>query len=290
MQAFLESPPQVLELPSVLRILRVDEQWRYVTLQIKAHGSAPDNRRDWCMDNFGLNYVLRGRGVYTEASGLEHALTPGTLFQRLPQQTHSTVFDPGSNYAELFLVLDRTTAEQMRGLGLISPCPVLSVGPGVDVLEAFLALRHDLLRPETELPTRAALSRIIMFLGDLYEWARQAEAGDAWEGVIRQACVRLERDLGERIDMAEVAAALNVAYPTFRRHFRAAQGVSPGAYRVRCRLEQARYLLRDKPIKQVAAELGYSDTFAFSAQFKTHFGLSPRRFQHQSVSEPSVHS
>jgi AraC-like DNA-binding protein len=44
-------------------------------------------------------------------------------------------------------------------------------------------------------------------------------------------------------------------------------------------LEQARYLLLDKSVKEVAAELGYSDPFTFSAQFKGHFGLSPQRFQ-----------
>ena len=70
-----------------------------------------------------------------------------------------------------------------------------------------------------------------------------------------------------------------MSYPTFRRRFRAAMQVSPGAYRVRRRLEQARLLLLEKPVKQVAEELGYSDPFTFSAQFKAHFGLSPQHFQ-----------
>ncbi len=136
-----------------------------------------------------------------------------------------------------------------------------------------------MLRPETELPTRAALALVFDFLNRLYDLARHAEAGDAWGQVLRQARVLLERDLDQRLDMTGLAERLGVAYPTFRRRFREAMGVSPGAYRVRRRLEQARVLLLEHSVKQVADELGYSDPFTFSAQFKAHFGLSPQRFQ-----------
>ena len=264
---------------STLRILRIDEQWRYMMAMAKAHGGNPDSKTDFVTDGFAANYVLRGQGIYREENGRSHLLTPGTLFQRLPGRRHSTLIDPASDYAELFLVLDPATARQLLALGLISGSEVLTVGGKVEVLEAFCALRRDMLRSETELPTRAALGRVIDFLGKLYALAERGEAGDGWGDIIRQACVLLERDLDRRLDLTEVARSLGVAYPTFRRRFRDATGVSPGAYRVRRRLEQARYLLLEKPVKQVADELGYSDPFTFSTQFKAHFGLSPRRFQ-----------
>ncbi len=107
-------PRDLFDHPSTLRILRIDNQWRYLTLLAKAHGPRPDSRTDMAMDGFAVNYVLRGRGVYREGNGRTHALTPGTLFQRLPGRRHSTLLDPASDYAELFLVLDRATALQLR--------------------------------------------------------------------------------------------------------------------------------------------------------------------------------
>ena len=274
-----ELPPDFFQKNATLRILRIDEQWRLVMLMAKEHGAAPDSRLDQASDNFALNYVLRGEGVYREAGGRAHRLTPGVAFQRLPGRRHSTIIDPASDYAELFLVLDRATALQLMGLGLIQDTEVLPVGWSLGVIDGFRALRHSLERPEIEVPTCEALSLVIQFLTTVYGLANRVEAGDAWGRLIRQACVLLERDLDRRLDLAEVAESLGVSYPTFRRRFREAMLVSPGAYRIRRRLEQARYLLLEKSVKQVADDLGYSDPFTFSAQFKAHFGLSPERFR-----------
>ncbi len=282
MQSTDDLPEGLCNEASTLRILRIDDQWRYITLMAKAHGVRPDSKTDFVTDGFALNYVLRGQAVYREDNGRTHALTPGTLFQRLPGRRHSTLIDPASDYAELFLVVDSATALQFLALGLIADVEVLTVGRQEEVIEAFRALRRDMQRPETELPTRLALARVLDFLNTLYALARRGDADEGgWEEIIRQACVLLERDLDQRLDLTEVAWRLGVAYPTFRRRFREAMGISPGAYRVRRRLEQARYLLLEKPVKQVADELGYSDPFTFSAQFKAHFGQSPRRFQGQ---------
>ena len=264
---------------STLRILRIDELWRFVTLMAKEHGPRPDSRLDQAIDGYALNYVLRGQGVYREAGGRSHPLTPGMAFQRLPGRRHSTILDPASDYAELFLVLDRATALQLMALGLIQDVEVLSVGGSLGVIDGFRALRQSLERPESELPTCEALSLVIQFLTTVYGLASRVEVGDLWGQLIRQACALLERDLDRRLDLAEVAESLGVSYPTFRRRFREAMLVSPGTYRIRRRLEQARYLLLEKSVKQVADDLGYSDPFTFSAQFKAHFGLSPQRFQ-----------
>ena len=272
-------PPDLFAQPSALRILRIDDQWRYLAMMAKAHGTRPDSRTDTAMEAFAVNYVLRGRGIYREDNGQTHALAPGVLFQRLPGRLHSTVLDPASDYAELFLVLDRATSLQLLSLGLIMDVEVLRVGGMGEVIESFGALGREMLRPEAELPTQAALALVIVFLDRLYALARRSEAGDAWGGLIRQACAPLERDLDQRLDLPQLAERLGVASSTFRRRFRAAMQTSPGAYRVRRRLEQACVLLLDQSSKQVARELGYSDPFTFSAQFKSHFGLSPRGFQ-----------
>ena len=50
----------------------MDEQWRYVMLMAKSTGRRPDSRMDQVSDDFALNYVLRGQGVYREEGGRSH--------------------------------------------------------------------------------------------------------------------------------------------------------------------------------------------------------------------------
>ena len=122
-------PPGLFDEPSALRILRIDDQWRYLTLMAKAHGTRPDSRTD--TGDGGVRGQLRpawpGRLPRRQRKPT-HVLAPGTLFQRLPGRRHSTLLDPASDYAELFLVLDRATALQLLALGLILDAEVLADG------------------------------------------------------------------------------------------------------------------------------------------------------------------
>jgi AraC-like DNA-binding protein len=68
-----------------------------------------------------------------------------------------------------------------------------------------------------------------------------------------------------------------MSYSSYRRKFAEEYGVSPGAYRIKVRTEKAIYFLSKGLFqKQIAAELGYSDVYAFSAQFKKSDGGKSR--------------
>ena len=67
------------------------------------------------------------------------------------------------------------------------------------------------------------------------------------------------------------------------RLFRQHHGVTPVEFLIRARVEGARGLLSATgfSIKQIAAQLGYADTFCFSRQFKNRTGMSPSAFRGQ---------
>lgn len=76
----------------------------------------------------------------------------------------------------------------------------------------------------------------------------------------------------------------------FRRAFRERIGMTPQKYRELKRMEYAiRRLDLGMTVKEVAAELGYSDPFFFSRQFKRHIGASPSEYRGR-ASDPDLSS
>jgi AraC-like DNA-binding protein len=265
--------------PDVHRVLRLDNEWRCVTAGFRfydaTHGADPVKSP---VHSFGTNLVLRGRGIYTDEEGHEHALQPGCFFQRLPSRPHCTRFDVASGYAECFMSLDVQTGNHLLALRLIEPMLVVDAGLNQLVLDEFLGLLNVLKTSESEIASPTVLINILNFLNGLYERARHTQ-GDRSTTLVRSACILLEQNLEQRISMGEIARRLEVSQPTLRRVFRSSMGFSLGEYRIRRRIERACALLMSHSVKEVATRLGYNDAFTFSAQFKTVMKTSPRDFR-----------
>jgi AraC-like DNA-binding protein len=263
------------------RDLQIDGTVRGVSANVTSHGARPHRHERVAYDFLGINVVLRGRGVYIDATGKSFDLVPGTLFHRFPGVTHTTRFDAASDYTEFHIVFDGITGRQLLQLGLVPDNAVIDVGVDPLVLDEY---RHFLKRirlHEVDLPSRDLLVDAIAFITGLYRRQRDLRALGFWERVIRDGRLMLEHNQDERMRMEDVAAHLGVSYAAFRKNFTKATGVSPNDYRIRKRLESAKFSLAGDSIKQVARSLGYCDSFAFSSQFKRHFGISPREFQRQ---------
>jgi AraC-like DNA-binding protein len=87
--------------------------------------------------------------------------------------------------------------------------------------------------------------------------------------------------LGANVDHDRLAQEAGMSTRTFRRRFAEAMGTSPQAYAIACRIGHARHMLgaTDLPIKTIAQQLGYSDIFFFSRQFRRFTGISPAAYR-----------
>ncbi len=76
---------------------------------------------------------------------------------------------------------------------------------------------------------------------------------------------------------AELARRAGLSPAYFARKFTAQVGVSPKGFRLRAKMDYARMMLEqtDAPVKAVAMDLGYSDQFVFSRQFRKVHGIPP---------------
>lgn len=86
--------------------------------------------------------------------------------------------------------------------------------------------------------------------------------------------------LGERLALADLAAAACMSRFHFARRFRASTGLSPMEYVQKQRIEAARKLLDSgaQKIAVTAAALGFFDQSHFTRTFRRLIGLSPSAY------------
>jgi len=237
---------------------------------------ARDDRRP----SYSAVLCLRGRGWYQAGSGPRQAITPGTLFQRFAKTPHTLHIEADPPWAECWVHLDARIAAMLVGLGVIDPLqPVRERGLDLPLIrELWRATDALAAAPDRDLP--AQLVRLQGLLLSLLGRPHDALA-DLPELDVDRACRLLAED--PTTDLRLVARELGLGYEVFRKHFRATTGQSPGAYRLRRRLERARaeLLTTRKTVAEIARDLGYANPFTFTALFRRHVGCAPAIWRKQ---------
>lgn len=96
----------------------------------------------------------------------------------------------------------------------------------------------------------------------------------------RRVRAYLERNYRERVAIGAIARELGISESKLSHRYREECGESVFDTLLRIRLEQSLpLLLKNLPIKVVAAETGFNSEFYYSKIFKRHFGVSPARYR-----------
>ncbi|NLM74904.1 MAG: helix-turn-helix transcriptional regulator [Clostridiaceae bacterium] len=223
--------------------------------------------------------IIEGSGRYIDEDGTSVALYPGCFIQRIPGRKHSTLVNMDGKWLEAFLCLGKGLYEALAQIGLIKQDkPVLYTGLDSLLLEHFAKLFD-----EQKSPTFSRINDYLIRVQKIIFLAHELDAKNSGEkalSLIEHACKLIEHHVRDNITAKEIARRLNVSYETFRKLFKAKKGVPPHEYIVRKRIDTAKtMLLQGKAIGEIALELGYCDSFAFSKQFKKVAGISPSQFR-----------
>ena len=99
-------------------------------------------------------------------------------------------------------------------------------------------------------------------------------------------CIQNQPEL--QYDFRREAERLNLSYSHFRRCFSHYLGRAPHDYLLMARMYKAvrKLMQADRPIKQIAGEVGYDDPAQFSRMFTRTMGLSPHKFRSGSPAYP----
>ncbi len=92
---------------------------------------------------------------------------------------------------------------------------------------------------------------------------------------------RLEHDLDEPLRIRDLAAELRMSVAGLEKLFKRKYRMTPCEYRLNCRIEQAKYLLKhtENSLKEIAYQVGYCNPYYFSSEFRRLTGLSPSLYR-----------
>ena len=225
--------------------------------------------------------ITAGRGQLELRGAKPRGVEAGMAFVLLPKVWHRYRPDPETGWTESWLEAQGPVVDGLLAKGVFANGDVLRVGALAAGLDVALESVHALARLagpgfDPELAART--------FGVLAAWARAGES-QLEPTRVRRAVLAAERYLAEHhaepVNVEALARRLGVAYSHFRRAFLAHTGFSPWKYVVHLRLTHSRRLLAgsDATLDDLAARLGFSSGFHFSAAFKQAYGVSPDRWR-----------
>lgn len=235
------------------------------------------------LGSYAVVYLLAGGGSFSDALGRRQSVGAGDLLLIFPEVPHEYGPPPGGQWDEIYFVFNGRIFDEWRTAGLIDPRePVWHAAPVATWHRRFAAVCSG-----QQEGTPAALVELARLQGVL------ADFRTAWRspGPLHQpvvpdwlepVCAQLE-DADKVPDWPRLAAAAGLSYERFRKRFAELKGVPPARYRLLRLVDQACLLLTkdERPLRAIAAQLGFCDEFHFSKVFKQRTGLSPSAYRQQ---------
>lgn len=109
----------------------------------------------------------------------------------------------------------------------------------------------------------------------------EAQTPVSSDDIIQNAIRFIQQNTNRHITAADVAEHAGFSRSYFSSYFKKKLGFSIGDFITRCRLEEARYLLRytSKPLSVISSYLCFSSQSHFQTAFKKQFGVTPMQFR-----------
>ena len=98
---------------------------------------------------------------------------------------------------------------------------------------------------------------------------------------INKAIRMMQSDRINQLNVSDIADELDMSLANFSQRFKQMMDITPKEYLTRQKMNKSKQLLRNHPVHEVAAEMGYENPSHFIRLFKEEFGITPKQFQLQ---------
>lgn len=112
------------------------------------------------------------------------------------------------------------------------------------------------------------------------QWVFQEYTGGLSSLKLRRAIAYIQDHLAENISLDAMATEVGMSRFYFCRLFKKSTGITPYQYLIKCRIEKAKVILRQRnlSITKIALEVGFSNQSHFTKHFKRLLGVTPKKF------------
>jgi AraC-like DNA-binding protein len=224
-------------------------------------------------DQFVITWILSGRGSFYE-NGRKYKISDMSICLRRPGHDYHLYIDDTRSIRLFFDIPN----EMYPALTILIPeldniPPVREISFRRELIDEFMSLKNDL--------TKASVINFYNFIPRLVHYILNLTGvlEDRNEMPLIHARNLLE-DTSSNLTLDEIAESCGLNYNTFRKQFTATFGITPGKYRINCRIEAAKNALAaGKSVTSIADELGFSDIYAFTRRFTAVVGKPPAKYR-----------
>ena len=243
---------------------------------------------------FSIAYVRTGSFGY-RLRGEEYELVPGSILVGGPGDEYVCTHDHVCGDHCLSIQLQDELVDSLRAqrslwrLGALPPIADLIVAA------ERIGGREEFFRDSTKIlpdPVPDVDEQALMFAATFVAVAsgaadRPCDAAPRDRRRAIEAAAWLDEHLHEPVDLQSAAAAAGISAFHFLRVFSSVVGVTPYQYLLRARLRCAARLLArtDRPVTDVAYDVGFADLSNFVRTFHRAAGVSPRRYRRMAHGE-----
>lgn len=225
---------------------------------------------------FGAVHVIDGTGVFESAATGRIDVSAGQTMLLFPEVPHR--YGSPDGWESRWVVWGGPRAQLFRKMGYLDPERAVVDDTGHAVTRACDSLSRTLARSD-----RASCLDRDMLISSLVRELhirQQSPESRSSAQLVAEAVAVLDAGYTTPIRPGDIAGTLGVSYAHLRRLFKQVTGHSMKEHIIRRRLNHAKSLLADgvRPIKRVAAAVGYDDVLYFMRLFRSHVGVSPGRF------------
>lgn len=224
-----------------------------------------------------LIVCVSGQG-WARIDGQHHHILPGALLMIPVATPHVYGSDPEDPWTIWWVhVAGTDVAELIAASGASPQRPVLEL----ESIEKIVALLDEIVTALERAPSNARLLRASGAAWKLFAEIAIDQVLPRSGDPLQRAMSYLEQRLDGTIRVPELAALVGVSPSHLTALFRRATGGGVLAHQTALRMGRARLLLdtTEATVAEIAHDLGYSDAFYFSRQFRRHHDMSPTAFR-----------
>ena len=243
---------------------------------------------------FSIAYVRTGSFGY-RVRGDEYELVPGSILVGGPGDEYVCTHDHICGDHCLSIQLQEELVESLRAQRSVWQIGALPPIADLIVAAERVCGREGLFRDSAKTlpdPLAGADEQALLFAASFVEIAsgtavHQCDAAPRDRRRAIEAAAWLDDHLHEPVDLQSAAAAAGISAFHFLRVFSSVVGVTPYQYLLRARLRRAARLLArtDRPVTDVAYDVGFADLSNFVRTFHRAAGVSPRRYRRMAHGE-----